>query len=107
MTVENNTNFIGNLSTIIKFISMTLAGYLIGLATANGLNLPIDTATLAEIIGTILFFIIAYIDAKNPNNFKWLHNDTTTPTEQQLVLKEIVLNEEYTTTDEDGGEDGC
>ena len=105
MTTEENTNFIGNLSTIIKFISMTLAGYLIGLAASQGLNLPIDTATLAQLIGTILFFIIAYIDAKNPNTFKFLDNHKIT-TEQQLILKEIVLNEEYETPEKEGDLDG-
>lgn len=104
---EENTNFIGNVSTIIKFIAMTLAGYLLGLAASYGLNLPIDQATLAQLIGTILLFIFAYIDAKNPNSFKWLHNDTPAPTEQQLVLKEIVLNEEYTNPPEEDGENGC
>lgn len=106
---EENTNFIGNLSTILKTLCMMIAGYAIGYAVSIGLDLPIDATQLSEILFTILCTIGAYIDAKNPNSFKWLHNDTTAPTEQQLVLKEIVLNEEYTTTDEEenGGDDGC
>ena len=84
-------NEIGNISTIVKFISMTIAGYLLGALAAKGLNLPIDATTLSQLIGTILFFIIAYIDAKFPNTFGY-------PTE------ETVLNEEYETEVE---EDGC
>ena len=103
---EENTNFIGNLSTILKTLCMMIAGYAIGYAVSIGLDLPIDATQLSEILFTILCTIGAYIDAKNPNSFKWLHNDTPAPTEQQLVLKEIVLNEEYE-TDEDGGDDGC
>ena len=109
MTEQNNTNFIGNFSTIIKTLCMWIAGYAIGYFISIGLNLPISQEQLSEMFFIIICTIIAYIDAKNPNSFKWLHNDTTTPVEQQLVLKEIVLNEEYTTTDEEenGGDDGC
>ena len=104
---EENTNFIGNLSTIVKTLCMMIAGYAIGYAVSIGLDLPIDATQLSEILFTILCTIGAYIDAKNPNSFKWLHNDIPAPTEQQLVLKEIVLNEEYTNPPEDGGDDGC
>ena len=102
MTEQNNTNFIGNSSTIIKTLCMWIAGYAIGYFISIGLNLPISQEQLSEMFFIIICTIIAYIDAKK-------HNDTTTPVEQQLVLKEIVLNEEYTTTDEEDevGEDGC
>ena len=47
------TNEIGNLSTIVKFISMTIAGYLIGALASKGLNLPIDADLLAQMIGAV------------------------------------------------------
>ena len=57
------TNEIGNLSTIVKFVSMTLAGYLIGALASKGLNLPIDADLLSQMIGALIFFGLAYIDA--------------------------------------------
>lgn len=91
------TNYIGNISTIVKFISMTVAGYLIGLAAANGLNLPIDAAALSQLIGTVLFFIIAYIDAKYPNTFDWLGNGNLVDMGTVLGYpsEEVVLNDDY------------
>lgn len=95
-------NYIGNISTIIKFVSMTIAGYLIGLAAANDLNLPIDAAALSQLIGTVIFFIIAYIDAKYPNTFDWLGNGNLVDMGTILGYpsEEVVLNDEYITDDE-------
>lgn len=107
LIMTEDTNFIGNASTIIKTLCMMIAGYTIGSAVSIGLDLPIDAAQLSEILFTIICFIGAYIDAKFPNTFKFLGNENTTPTEQQLVLKEIVLNEEYETQEGDGGDDYC
>lgn len=99
-------NEIGNISTIVKFISMTIAGYLLGALAAKGLNLPIDATTLSQLIGTILFFIIAYIDAKFPNTFEFLGNNKTVDMNTILgyPTEETVLNEEYET---EVGDDGC
>ena len=104
------SNYVGNISTIIKFISMTIAGYLIGVAASKGLNLPIDAATLSQLISTILFFIIAYIDAKYPNSFDFLGNSNLVDMGTVLGYpsEEVVLNEEYeTSTEEEETEDGC
>lgn len=100
-------NYIGNLSTIVKFISMTLAGYLIGVAASKGLNLQIDTAALSQFISTIIFFIIAYIDAKYPNSFDWLGNGNLVDMGTILGYpsEEVVLNDEYEV--EEDAEDGC
>ena len=67
-------NEIGNLSTIVKFISMTIAGYLIGALASKGLNLPIDADILAQLISALIFFGLAYVDAKYPNTFEFLGN---------------------------------
>ena len=85
-------NEIGNLSTIVKFISMTIAGYLIGALASKGLNLPIDADILSQMIGALIFFGLAYIDAKYPNTFKWLDN---APIEQALETEEDLINEDY------------
>ena len=86
------TNEIGNLSTIVKFVSMTIAGYLIGALASKGLNLPIDADLLAQMIGALIFFGLAWIDAKYPNTFAWLDN---APIEQALETEEDLVNEDY------------
>lgn len=102
-------NYIGNISTIVKFVAMTVAGYIIGVAASKGLNLPIDAATLSQLISTVIFFIIAYIDAKYPNSFDWLGNGNLVDMGAILGYpsEEVVLNEEYETEIEGDSEDGC
>ena len=102
-------NYIGNISTIVKFVAMTLTGYIIGVAASKGLNLPIDAATLSQLISTVIFFIIAYIDAKYPNTFDWLGNGNLVDMGTILGYpsEEVVLNEEYETEIEGDHEDGC
>ena len=65
---KRETNFIGNSTTIIKYILVMLATKTITVATAHGIQLPVDAQILAEIFGWTLGFIIATIDAKYPNN---------------------------------------
>lgn len=90
------TNYIGNISTIVKEISMLIAGWFIGLLAAYGLNLGVDVSTLAKVIGAFIFLIIGYIDAKNPNTFKFLGNGST-----PVAAESDVLNDEYVTGEED------
>ena len=78
---ENNT--IGNTTTIIKMISMTLAGYIIATLTAHNLQLNIDASMLAEIIGAIIFLALGYLDAKYPNTFKFLNNNNVESQEDE------------------------
>ena len=98
-------NAIGNLSTVIKIISMSLAGWFIGILISKGLNLPISEAQLSEVISSIIFIIIGYIDAKYPNTLKFLGNNTTTTTSSEPVIEDV-LNDEYTTEFGDDA-DGC
>lgn len=65
MTQKNE--LLGNITTIIKFIVMTIAPYLS--LTADMQNQLI--AVLVAIIG----FVLAYLDAKHPNTI--LDNTTT------------------------------
>jgi hypothetical protein len=89
------TNYIGNISTLIKIISMTAAGWIITALAAHGYNLGVDAATLASVIGAVIGLILAYIDAKYPNTLSILGN-APVPVEEDLVL-----NDEYETGDED------
>ena len=69
-----NKNIIGNGSTIIKTLSLTLAGYILAGLAAQGYDLGIDINILASLIGAIIGLCISYIDAKYPNSFDWLGN---------------------------------
>ena len=97
-------NAIGNLSTIIKIISMTLAGWIISAIASQGYNLGVDATTLASVIGAVIGLMLAYIDAKYPNTFKFLGNDDAVPAEPVI---EDVLNDEYTTEFGDDADGGC
>ena len=63
----NKTDLIGNITTLIKLVSMILAGYVIGITASHGLQLPVTESQIAEAISTILFIILAYFDARYPN----------------------------------------
>jgi len=85
-------NSIGNISTIVKWISMMVAGWFIGLLASYGLNFGVDAETLSAVIGAFIFLIIGYIDAKYPNTFKFLDNHKLA---QTVESEEPVLNDEY------------
>lgn len=91
-----NEELIGNLTTIIKTISVMFAGYALAYFVSIGLNLPITQEQLSEIIMTVIFFLIAYIDAKYPNTFKFLGNDKTVTN-----YEETVMNDEYVYPEEE------
>lgn len=87
-------NYTGNISTIVKWISMIIAGNVIGALAAQGLHLNVDATTLSEVIGAFIFLVIGYIDAKYPNTFKFLDN-----AEPPVVPEPEILNQEYVTGD--------
>lgn len=66
-----NTNFIGNGSTFVKYFCFLLSGKIFALAIAHGINIPVDQYTFAELLGYIIGFIGATIDAKYHNNIQW------------------------------------
>lgn len=90
------TNYIGNLSTIVKTILMMVAGRAIGYAVSHGLNLPIDAEQLTEILFVIICFVAGYIDAKFPNSFNFLGNGNLVDMGTILgyTSEEVVLNDE-------------
>ena len=87
-----DNNIIGNGSTIIKTLSLTIAGYILAGLAAQGYDLGIDVNILASLIGAIIGLIISYVDAKYPNTFRFLDN---APTETITDEEPLLLNEEY------------
>jgi len=87
-------NYTGNISTLVKIVSMMIAGNVIGALAAQGLNLNVDAKVLSEVIGSFLFLIIGYIDAKNPNTFKIFGNAKV-----PVAPEDEILNQEYVTGD--------
>lgn len=59
-------NLKGNITTIIKFLIMTIAPA-IGVDEATG-------DALVSVVVALIGFILAYFDAENPNNYKFLGN---------------------------------
>ena len=92
-----NDELIGNLTTIIKTISVMFAGYALAYFVSIGLNLPITQEQLSEVIMTVIFFLIAYLDAKYPNTFKFLQNNKVFVVEDE----ETVMNDEYVYPEEE------
>ena len=88
-----NKNYIGNSTTIGKFLLIGFAGWIISLAASKGLNLPVDAATLAQILGFLAGIVYSYLDAKYPNTFDWLGNAMN----KTIDAEETVLNDEYVT----------
>ena len=97
--MSDENNYIGNISSIVKTISMLIAGAIIGLLANYGLKLGVDTATLSEVIGAIIFLGLAYIDMKYPNTM--IRGKTTTTTDPTPEEEDLLLNEEYEFGDED------
>lgn len=87
-------NYTGNISTIVKIVSMMIAGNVIGALAAQGLNLNVDAKVLSEVIGSFIFLGIGYIDAKYPNTFKFLGNAKV-----PVAPEDEILNQEYVTGD--------
>ena len=83
------SNHIGNISTIVKMILLTVLPYIIA-----------DTQTQDQVISIILAIvglIIAYIDAKYPNTLAFLDNAPTLEEPEPVgeIRQPIILNEEY------------
>lgn len=87
-------NKIGNLSTIVKWISMYIAGWAIGTLAAYGLNFPVDAVTLSQVISGLIFLGVGYVDSKYPNTFSFLDND--------VIIEDIDPALEY---EQDGDDD--
>lgn len=89
----STTNYIGNLSTIVKYVSMLIAGWFIGLLANYGLNLGIDAELLSEVIGAIIFLILAHIDATHPNTI--FNKIKETPPQEYENIQDVDPASEY------------
>ena len=82
-----NPDIIGNITTIIKILIMTVA-------PAIAVYLGTSEQTVIAFLTAVLTFALAVIDAKYPNTFS--SNPASIETE------ETVLNDEYEVSDDDG-----
>ena len=89
----NKEDLIGNVTTIIKAISMIIAGYTVGIAVSLGLNLPFTEAQIADAISIIIFIILAFLDAKYQNTIICNNNTTTTETTEPTIKVEVTNDE--------------
>ena len=60
---------IGNSTTILTTIFLSIAGLLIGILGAYGIKLPIDQQSLAGVIGLIVMFLFSIVNAKFHNTY--------------------------------------
>ena len=106
--MQEETNIIGNSTTIINTIIVAIAGIIFGKYGATLLQLGIDQTILIQILSFIVFTAFAYINAKNHNTLFPTQpvDPTTTPTTDTEIFDNDapVLNDEYTTNSD---EDGC
>ena len=85
-----NKDQIGNLTTILKILIMTLGPSL-------AVYLEVTPDVVITFLTACLTFSLACLDAKYPNTFGWLGNNKPV-----LETEETVLNPEY-----ECDEDGC
>lgn len=89
MDKEKKNIIIGNTTTIITTVSLSLAGLIIGILASKGFKLPIDEQTLAGIIGLIIMFGFSIINAKFHNTFFDGDEDTITINTEGLTSNQI------------------
>ena len=65
----NDINYlsIGNVTTYVNTIILTISGYIFGLLLSYFGNLPFTESQLASVLSTIVFFIFSYYNAKKHN----------------------------------------
>lgn len=67
--MSNDSNIIGNGSSIFKTLGLMFAGYIISILVAQGVNLHGQETQIIQILGTILGLGLSYIDMKYTNSF--------------------------------------
>ena len=65
----SDNNIVGNSSSIFKTCGLMIAGYLIPIFIAKGINFYGQETQIIQILGTIIGFILSYIDMKYTNSF--------------------------------------
>ena len=101
-------NYLGNGTTIGKFILIMIAGRTIAILTAQGINLPVSDYELAGCLGIIAGFIYSILDSYFKNNLKWNHiksllnifntpttnDDDINPATEEELIEEVVAGDE-------------
>ena len=110
--MANNNNYLGNGTTIGKFILIMIAGRTLAILTAQGINLPINDYELAGWLGIIAGFIYSILDSYFKNNLKWKHVKAlldifSTPTEEEIIEDDPATEEELIEEVVAGEEDEC
>lgn len=91
------SNIIGNGSSVFKTMGLMIAGYLIPLAVAQGVNFHGQETQITQLLGIIIGLCLAYIDMKYANNF-FKRNQITIEDyinygEKHFGLQKIPINE--------------
>ena len=66
---EQNSNILGNGSSIFKTIGLMIAGYLIPLAVSHGVNFHGQETQIIQLLGIIIGLGLSYIDMKYTNSY--------------------------------------
>lgn len=83
----NHDEFIGNISTILKIIILTIG-------PSIAVYIGTDEQTVITFLTACLTFSLAVIDAKYPNNMRLFDNNKTINYDDE----DVILNDEYTTS---------
>ena len=91
------SNIIGNGSSVFKTMGLMIAGYLIPLAVAQGVNFHGQETQITQLLGIIIGLCLAYIDMKYANSF-FKRNQITIEDyinygEKHFGLQKIPINE--------------
>ena len=102
-----NKNYLGNGTTVGKFLLIMIAGRVILMAAAYGINLPVSDVELAGYIGILLGFIYSVLDSYFKNNYKWntvtkiLNKIWNAETNDEKIITDIDPASEYENLNED------
>ena len=104
--MQEETNIIGNSTTILNSLILMITGLIVGKYGATLLQFGIDETILTQIISFIVFTAFAYINAKYHNT--WFGNSAEEPTpiiQNDIFDNDAPLNDEYEIKEDDS--DDC
>ena len=65
----DNSNILGNGSSIFKTVGLLIAGYIIPIFVSNGVNLNGQETQITQLLGLIIASALSYVDMKYANSF--------------------------------------
>ena len=116
--MAQNNNIIGNTSSIFKTIGLLIAGYLLSICIAKGVNFNGQETQITQILGILIASALSYIDMKYANsffkktitiddyiNYGIKHFDMTVIEDKKTPeTTDLLLNHEYTALNNQGDE---